>query len=776
MRESSRQGYFTLSATLLALLTALGCGSGGPASPDERGSEAGLTQPVRQAEASTDRVLWGVWVVGIERAGGRFKIVPLREADFHLNALPFIEPPALTDLTIDEGTLVVDEAANQVAVDVIITHPFPGMTQYSGFDVRGIVLLPGTHMPFGDPSLIFSGPGEPALLNADGLTRWWNPKEFPATGMFGFQPGLIGQKGGAGVFTATINGYKYFADGLGAEAAATAAPASGRGSFAAGSTNRRRYVLSFGDDPADWLRFQYAVDASWKTPLKMNNPAVPDDFPREANAPEGYAVKATEVENTLWWLDGIGMGGNLKLKLDVYDWRPESIGRVIFEAPGILSQPAVADVVPGSGGGPTEPAYSTYTVDIEPNALTDDGPKDCLITVETTELYTQDGTTVFFGPSGAKVSSYLRYEVLVSWVPPLAWKLITASKLPTQPSTVLSEISVVGSKDHEGVYFFGDDYTLWRYDLAYAHKPEHVTTLAGFFGYSQLDLYGAPESLGRFELCSTGQFVASTITDAPSPTFLGGLKRDYAFFFNNLYSVSGQMPVQIGLPDPTKGFFKFVDVAANWAIDEEKAKIYWIHVDDPSESSPPDPEVTVILGVYQYAFSGNPFSGDVAYLTGSLVPKGKGDGEVDIECVDRFAVDSDPEGVTDWTDLICWFLETDPPALECFSVVSLDDSGDLNEPLTTVHNFHATPRDIAALPTHKGGYSKYNWVVVLEQGLGTWSLETFDQTGASWVGLYDLPGYPACLDVDIVRYQVHVWFSLTPGGPIFAAVFDLDLG
>jgi len=773
MTMSIKPGHsiWVAAVTLSAYL--LGCGSGDAVSPDS----IGLHSPDAAASVASpsNRCLWGLWDIAIQKSVGKVEVLPVRGADFHLNALAFLEPPALSGLTFDSGTLVINQSQNYVGVDVILNHPFPGMNQYSGFDVRGIVLTPGSDLPFGDISLIFPSYSEPRLLNPDGWTRWWNPKEFPGTGIFGFKQGLIGSTGGAGVFTSTVNGYKYFADGLGLNDPVSTVPNGGRGAFLAGSSNRRHYEISFGDDPADWLRFQYAVDACWAPPSTMDNPTVPDDFPMAANAPEGYAIQVIEKENTLYWLEGLGTGGKLDLDINVYTWRPDAVKRVVLDAPGIIGSPLAATVVNGSGGGPDDPVYSTYAIEVVPDALQSDGVKECLITVETEEKYTQGGYSMFFGPSGAVVSAYHRFQTLVSWVPPLKWDLVTAKILPTQPETVLKEMSVVGGGSMEGVYFFADDYMLYKYDLDY-QSAVHATTLGGFFGYTELDLYGAPETLGRFELCPFGQFVASTISATKSPTFLGGLKRDYAFFFNEVHSPGGQLPMQIGMPDPALGYFRFVDTAANWADDVKDAKIYWVQVNDPDAGVEPDPEITVILGVYQYAFTGNPFSSDVDYISGSLVPAGTGDGKVDVEHLDRFALDGDPQGVSGSMDLVCWFMETDPPALESFGVVSSDSSGLLNVPLTTINSFYGTPRDIAVMPTSKGGYGAYNWVVVLEQGAGTWSIETFDQTGAYWPSMHDIIGFPACIDVDPEHYRIHVWFSTQPGGPIYTAVFGLSIG
>lgn len=766
-----------------AVLAAVGCSAGSPLTPPAQDGQTVTSGELSGPAAEGRRLLWGLYDVAMNRKDGRVSIAPLREGCFHLNALQFLEPPAMVGLSIS-GPMIIDQPGNYVSVDVVLTHPFPGAQQFMGFDVRGIVLMPGSDMPFTDPSLIFSRqalPSEPMLLNPDGLTRWWNPKEFPGTGIFGFQEGLIGGKGGAGVFTATVNGYKYFADGLGSDQPVWTTPQAGRGSFSAGATNKRRYDISFGSNSEDWLKFQYAIDASWIDP-PIDNPTQPSDFPIEANAPEGYFISVITTENTLWWLQGVGQGGKLDLSVDVYSWRPSAVKQVIIDAPHVKSSLTVATVVPGSGGGAGHPPYSTYEAEIVPDVLSSQGPYDVLVIAGTDRKYSQGGLSSFFGPSSAWISGYARTTVSAGPLPPTHWEKVTMGVLTEQPSTVAGDFSVVGSGIKKGVYFFGDDYGLYRYPIHYNAPAELVTTLAGFFGYTQVDLYGLPSAVGRFDLTQFGQFVSSTITDAESPTFLGGLKRDYEFFFNEFYAPGGQLPVQIGLPDPSKGFFRVIDVCANHAQEYENAKVYWIQADDPAEMTPPDPEVTVIMGVYQYAWGGSPWSGDIDYISGSVVPMGIGDGLVDIDCLDRFAVDGQPQGVFGSTDLIAWFLETSPPALECFSIVSSDTSGFLNQHLTTVKDFAATPRDIAIFPAYNGGYDSKNWVVVLEEGANCWWVECFDQEGnkidIKTQEPFNFPfiGIPVNIDVDPVSFEVHVWFRVLQSSPVIALVMDLAIG
>jgi hypothetical protein len=774
-RKAQTAGLNALVLFLLALLT-LGCSGGSPIAPVSLKTQGENAAAGSHDGPVMDRHLWGIWDVAINKGSGEYDIVPIRQCDFHFNALKFLEPPPLSLLTIDGGTLVVDKPNNWVEVDVILTHPFQDAKVLAGFDVRGIVFLPGTCQPFTDSTLIVSGPGEARVLNPDGWTRWWNPKDFPGTGIFGFQKGLIGKSGGAGVFTATVNPYKYFADGLGVSDSLAVLPHEKRGSFGPGSSNRRHYRISFGDNPDDWLRFQYAVDASWLPPTEVVAPVIPDDFIIQSNAVEGCGIEVSEKENTLWWLAGLGMGGSLKLSIDVYSWRIDEIKHVRIDAPGITGTPSEAQVVTGSGGDPEGASFSTYTADITPTALTSSGVKDLLVSVETAGTYDQNGLVTFFGPPSARVSNYFVTQTNVDYIPPLHLEVLTKTLLQTQPATTAADFSVVGSGDYEGVYFFGDDYKLMRYPIHYQTNAEIATILAGFFGYTELELYGAPSAVGRFDLCPFGQFVASSISAASSPTWIGGLKRDLAFLFNSVYSQSGQVPIQVVAPDASQGYFQLIDVCANWSPTVEGAKIYWIQIDDPVETTPPNEDFTVILGMYKYQFSGNQFTGDIDYISASLVPMGAGDGKVDTQCLTRFAMDGDPEGVYGSTDLIAWFLETSPPALECFSIVSGDDSGLLNDPLCTIHQFHGAPRDIAVLPAHMGGYDAYNWVVVLEEGTGTWSVECFNQDGIKAVTLIDRPGYPANIDVDQQNYEIHVWYTVEPGGELSAAVLKLGIG
>ena len=292
------------AAALIALLLAViatGC-SGGSALP-----EINTGQGVNADLSSTHR-LFGLYEINVDINARTIEAVPLRQAELRVNVLPFLEPPALMYLKIDFSDLQIipPSGGNDglIKVDVLITHPFGSQTEFTGFDVKGIV--------FG-----------PTLDNYDGMTRWWNPVEFTGNGIFGYKPGLLGSPDSS-IFTRTINDYKYFCKDLGENQSLDVSPVihnviEQRGHFPAGQTLSRHYDINFGPEETDFFKFQYAVDASWAPP-SGTPPYSPDDFPPAANQPEAWNVTCAAIENTLNYYGGVG-DGDLILYVDVYDWQ-----------------------------------------------------------------------------------------------------------------------------------------------------------------------------------------------------------------------------------------------------------------------------------------------------------------------------------------------------------------------------------------------------------------------------------------------------------------------
>ena len=185
-------------------------------------------------------------------------------------------------------------------------------------------------MGFHDSGLRLCGDDDTRLLNPDGLTRWWNPREFPQNGtILRYKDGLLGNPDSQAHYNATVNGYKLFCDDLDFDDPISSLDPSNRNVFVHGNTNVRHYRIDF----AGGVIFNYAVDANWEPP-DGEAPYSPDDFPPEANRPEAWAISVTEIENTLWYSPTGGSGGNLSLDIDAWDHANPDQGVLWVDSPG----------------------------------------------------------------------------------------------------------------------------------------------------------------------------------------------------------------------------------------------------------------------------------------------------------------------------------------------------------------------------------------------------------------------------------------------------------
>ena len=213
-------------------------------------------------------------------------------------------------------------------LDVSITHPFstPVLT---GFDVMGVVIGNGTLVSSHDPGVVWAGTDDLQVINADGYTRWMNPTEFTQSGLLGYTEGIAGTHDVD--FTATISGYKYYADGLEADQAfddyiSDPLNIAKRGAFLPDTTNKRSYILKFsmvGGVPQ--LQFQYAILAHWKRAKDPGGDPIPDplisEFPPGANAQEVVNLICDASDSTAWYISDTENGGNVVLDLVIYDWQ-----------------------------------------------------------------------------------------------------------------------------------------------------------------------------------------------------------------------------------------------------------------------------------------------------------------------------------------------------------------------------------------------------------------------------------------------------------------------
>ncbi len=312
---------------ILIITFAIGCGGSDPASVNTPEDVAAGDSRIFNEGHS----LWGLWNVRIKADGSEQEISPLRRTQLHLNALKFLEPPPNQLLRLES----IFVSQGKLNANIGLIHPFPSYPEFTGFDVRGIVILPGNETRCTSDFVTFPGIGETRLINADGYTRWWNPLEFPQEEgikpVFGYIDGLLGTPDETADYLSTLNGYKYFADDLGIVDEVHQMDTSKRGMFGSGAHNSRRYQFEV---VGPWLAFNYAVSASWAIPINIPPVSVPGDFPSKANQSEPYAFEVEEIENTLY-NDGFWGGGDYELDVTVYTWRElDSIAQVTMEMPG----------------------------------------------------------------------------------------------------------------------------------------------------------------------------------------------------------------------------------------------------------------------------------------------------------------------------------------------------------------------------------------------------------------------------------------------------------
>ncbi len=351
--------------SLLLLTAIIGCSTGEqPLEP--------VTGVARETGAM-NHYCFGYYKFIADPAAGTLDIIPLRETSMHLNALPFLEPPALLYLSLES----LEFNGNIIEAGIGLRHPFLGLTEFSGFDVCGIFITNGSKADFDDPDLRMAVEGDTRLLNPDGYTRWWNPAEFPSNGtIFGYKDGLLGAPDSMADYNCTLNGYKFFCDDLDDISDEVGdMDVTSRCLFSAGQKNVRHYTIELGDAG---LEFNYAVDACWQFPGGDPPWNAPDDFAADANRAEAWNVSITELDNTLW-NDGEGSGGDLSLLIDVWDHYDAGMNTVKIESYGNFL-PLSESVATGGGE-----CYSTYQLDIA-DATPAAGTIDLLVSVISEEM------------------------------------------------------------------------------------------------------------------------------------------------------------------------------------------------------------------------------------------------------------------------------------------------------------------------------------------------------------------------------------------------------
>jgi len=323
------------------------------------GGDGGRSQAM--APRTNYHAIWGLYHIIIDPDTLEAEVVPLRGSQWHANVVEFMQPPH------PPGNLriFVDETAGDIpnglfAADITLVHPFPGLPQFRGFDVRGAFLADGNYISANDSSARFADPNplanEARLINADGYLRWFNPVEFRFGGISILE--YINTRLGTDDNTsATLNPYKYFSDDFLAGGTKELSLQEveieeiRRGTFSPTSSITRRYMIQFPMEAGiPIFEFSYVIDASYHEP-DTGDPSYPiEAFSTSANMQEIYKIVCVDAGSSAYYEDGDTNGGNLRFDLTLYDWQaPFNPSGVLGEIDSILVEsPTLLDTYGGT--------------------------------------------------------------------------------------------------------------------------------------------------------------------------------------------------------------------------------------------------------------------------------------------------------------------------------------------------------------------------------------------------------------------------------------------
>ncbi len=302
-----------LWVVLLALLL-IGCGkSHGPIASGVDEDDMSATTPRSSHSGAGNRVVWGLWKISISADRSTIDVVPDRTGGMHFNIVQLLEyHPCATCLKFSNVKLFPN---GDLSVDLTVIHPFPGLLQYTGFDLRGVIISgAGYNFPVSGRS-IARGDDILRVLNADGYTHLFNPTDFPPTTppILGYIPGKMSP---GGDLSATLNPFFAYEQD------------QPRCMFLPGTVSTRTILVHIPDGP---LEFGYAVDVSWfPADGEVTDPE--NDFPAEANAMEAYKISVEVGE------EPCPVARDEEVRVEVFDHQGlETIDSVTVEVPDLFT-------------------------------------------------------------------------------------------------------------------------------------------------------------------------------------------------------------------------------------------------------------------------------------------------------------------------------------------------------------------------------------------------------------------------------------------------------
>jgi len=410
-----------LSTILVTALMIIGC-SRSTDNPISPGIDPAITLHSSQS-AHSQTHLWGYWDVHIDIESGEIEIIPNRELMFTANVTNFLNGNP-TGMSFDINETVPGPDYIDVDIDVTLTHPFPGFQEYNGYDVRGVFMGNGSGSMHHDGNLTYAVNGPDQFMLADpfqttetwgapdGYTRWFNITEFSESGMalLSYTPGKLATPGFHG--SATLNPYKYFADGLGVTDDLWEwlnAHADQDGRFASGASNTRNYYLRFPNTAG--VTYGYAVIANWEGTEQDYHPS---------NAVEAVTCIA-DVTPDLYYVDDTDNGGDIIADVSIFGWNYQP-SAILIESTVLSSYAELtpAEMVPVGG---TE-NYSTYHFEMESDNITGLDDQDFWVIAQYDNFdYSNDYGVPNLAESDV-LSAFFRFDLEISpeslcndWVP-----------------------------------------------------------------------------------------------------------------------------------------------------------------------------------------------------------------------------------------------------------------------------------------------------------------------------------------------------------------------
>ncbi len=425
--------HLPLTTLLIVFLLATGCSGGDgavtdPVTPGIAGNT--IAQTVQQPH------LWGYYEVEIDPVTMNVSVVPVRHVMFTANMVNIMNSnPAYLGFDIQE--VIMESEYMDIDVNVSLAHPFPGMNQFDGYDVRGIFIGDGSGILEHNNDLIYPVTGtDQFMLNdpddgdgggPDGYTRWFNPTEFDplisTMPLFAYTSGIYASSGNDG--TATLNPYRYFADEIALDEdvfdwLTYSYELDGR--FSAGSSSTRNYYLRFPTSKGVW--FNYAITANWEGP---------DTHP--SNTPEAVGCQA-DVTESLFFVDETNWGGKLIVDLGIFDWGSEIEDgymqdyNVIIEST-VLDGEYILDMTEMTPVGGTE-QYSTYHFEVDPDNVDSLDGQEMFVLVEYPDLDYQNEFGVPNLAHTDSLTAVFRYDLVIA---PEPTNLAPVCELVIDPST-----------------------------------------------------------------------------------------------------------------------------------------------------------------------------------------------------------------------------------------------------------------------------------------------------------------------------------------------------